>query len=1458
MWRRVLLAAAIVLIGLPAAVVALALVIINTDWGRERLAGLIEAVTEAGPVEVRVGGITGSLPARVGIVDLRLADAGGEFAAFRRIELSWSPLSLLAGTVEIQAIEVTGGSVERAPVLPEDPTADAPGGPPSLRFPAPPVALRLNGLRIADLRLGEALAGRAATVSAEVSGAVDGAAATARGWLEARSADGAARVDLDVAVNPADGTLRAEIRAHEPQGGLIAGLLGLPDRPALDLSLTGQGTLADWRGRLVGGFGAGAGLDLALAVASVEAGTIVTVDGSAALLRLLPDDLRPLVGPSVGVGVTARIAPDGSVAVERASATAAAAALSGTAALAADGLPVAADLRLALPDLQPFSDLAATPLAGGLALHLRLLDGGRRASLTATGAPVAGGIATGELSLEATASADTTLAALPATLAWRLEGAAAVPDIAGTDLPALLGRRVTLSAAGTAATDGSEARADHLLVVSEAGRLEAMAALSDGRRITATGTVAVADLARFGGLAGRDLAGAATVGFDGTVLLDPLDVSAVVDLGTTGLGLGDPVLAGLVGPAPGLTVAVTLDAANRLSIHGLTLQLAAARATGDAGIDLAGGGLDGRIDLSAPDLAAVGRAVGADLAGAGTAALALGGTLDAPTASASWRLAPLSVQGTRLTEVSGTATASGLPSRPSGRVDMKAVAGRETVTLGAGYALDGDRLRVDGLALEGAGLRGRGKLALDLAGPLADGELSLRSSDLSRLAAFAGAPVDGGTLDLAVGLTARAGQAAKLSGSLRDLSLGGGATEVSSVVLSGEGRDLLRRPSGSLRAEVGTVHQDGAAVLEKALLTVGADGSAARVGLTLDGEAGVRYRVAAAATADLRREPLRISLEKLDASVADAVVALDRPTLITLGPGPRFDDLALRVDGGRITGAGRLDPADLDAALTMRGLPAGLARLADPGLKLSGGIDADATIRGPLGDPTARLTVSAPAIRTMNPAMADLPPLQAAAELRVEDRRLTASLDASVGEGVTAGVRAAARLRAGATGAPPTLDESGPLQAKVDLEAALERVSAFLPLDGGRLAGQASLHVEVTGTPADPDVGGIAAVTDGVLEQSTVGLYLRDIQLAARGRGERLVIERLTASAVSGGSLSGEGGLSLDVSEGMPADLRLTASRLTAVDTDEAEIAVDADLTFTGRLPEYRLAGTVTVLPSEIRIPEQLPPSVVELEVTEVRDGVVVRSPEQEAANDGGGVPVVLDLRIDIPGQVFVRGRGLDSEWGGGLTVTGRADEPGVDGRIEVRRGRFDGLGRSFGFERGRVLFEGGPPDDPTLDMILATEVADIVAKVVVSGRAQDPKIALTSEPGLPEEEILSRILFGSPRAQLSPLQALKLAQSAAVLSGRLGSGGGVTDRVRETLGVDTLDIDAGGEGARGASLSVGKYVAPGVFLKLQQGLGAAGSRAVVEVEITDNITVETDVGADSQSSVGVNWKVDY
>lgn len=1460
MARRVLRRIAIGVVAALVAVPVLAVAIVNTGWGRAQLLDAIRAATAGGPVRIGIDRLTGPLPVRIGVVGLKLSDRQGEFASFKNIELAWNPWALLTGTLAVDTVSIDNGRVLRAPDVPAEQPTPAPAASEglSLAFPAPPVAIRLGRLHVAGIGLAPDLVGREATLGADLAAAVTGKAATAKGAITLTSSDSTARLDLDVAVVPADGTLRAEITAREPVNGLVAGLIGLADRPALDVRLDGTGTLADWQGRLSGGFGPGAGVDLTLKVASAADGTRVSADGTADLQRLLPADVAALAGPSVTLGAAARLVPDGGISIERASVQAVAARLDATAAIDPAGIPVAADATVKVPDLTVLSELAGVPLAGSTDARIALTDKGRRAEVKIGGSAIADGTAFANLTINLAATADRPLASLPDSVTWTLDGGVDTPTVPDLDTVALVGPRVSMQASGTAAADGSSAVVDALTVTADAGTLDAKAMLADGRKLTATGTATVPDLGRFAGLAGRPLAGGATLGVEATVLLAPLDVSALVDLTTSGIGLGDPALDGLVGRTPSLSAGLTLDAADRLSLHGLTLQAATVRATGDLGIDLAGGGLDGRIDVSAPDLAAVGKAIAVDMSGQGTAALALGGTLDAPAASASWRFAPLAIPGTALSSVAGTATASGLPDRPAGRLDLQAVAAGETVTLGFDYGLSGDTLRVAGLALDGAGLRGRGDLALDLAGPSASGKIALKSDDLGKAAALAGAPVSSGALDLTVALAARDGQGATLSGSVRDLTLDSGIV-VSAVTLAGQGRNLLGKPAGTLRAELGAIRQGDKQLLERGLLTAEADGATARGKLSVSGEAGVPYRVSASASAAFAKAPTRISIDSLDAAVADVPVALEKPTRITLGRQPRFDDLALKIDAGRVAGQGRVDPADLDVAVTVRSLPVAVARLAAADLPVTGTLDADLLVSGPIGDPTARLTVTVPGLRSTDPSLADLPPLKAEAEARIEKRRLTASLDASAGEGVEAKVRAVAGLKAGAPGQPPEPDLAAPLDARVDVEAALGRLASHLPLDRGRVAGQLSAHVSASGTLADPVIGGKASLSDGSVEVPAIGLYLRNVRFDAHGESDRLVVDALQAEAVSGGTLSGSGSMSFDPDKGMPADLKVVAKGLTAVDIDEAKIALDADLGFSGKLPDYRLAGTVTVLPSEIRIPDQLPPSVVDLPVTEVRDGVVISSPEEPAADGGQGrAPVLLDVKVDIPGQVFVRGRGLDSEWGGALAITGRADKPTVKGGLQVQRGSFDGLGRTFSFDRGRVVFDGGPPDDPTLDMVLATKVAEIAAKVVVSGSAQDPSISLTSEPTLPEEEILSRILFGSSRAELSPLQALKLAQSAAVLSGRLGGGGGITDTVRNALGVDTLDVDTGGEGSRGASLSVGKYVYPGVFLKLQQGLGGADSKAVVEVEITKSVTVETDVGSDSQSRVGVNWKLDY
>jgi translocation and assembly module TamB len=178
--------------------------------------------------------------------------------------------------------------------------------------------------------------------------------------------------------------------------------------------------------------------------------------------------------------------------------------------------------------------------------------------------------------------------------------------------------------------------------------------------------------------------------------------------------------------------------------------------------------------------------------------------------------------------------------------------------------------------------------------------------------------------------------------------------------------------------------------------------------------------------------------------------------------------------------------------------------------------------------------------------------------------------------------------------------------------------------------------------------------------------------------------------------------------------------------------------------------------------------------------------------------------------------------------------------------------------EQGALRFDGGLL--PYVDLTAQVQAADVTAEITVQGPPTKPEIKLTSTPNLPQDEILSRVMFGTGVGQITPAQGLQLAQAAATLA---GGGPSVLDRLRNFTGLDRLSVgdapSTPGGTATGTTVSGGKYVAPGVFVGADQGLSGTSTRAKVEVEITPNITVKATAGAATDaSSLGVQYKLDY
>ena len=143
--------------------------------------------------------------------------------------------------------------------------------------------------------------------------------------------------------------------------------------------------------------------------------------------------------------------------------------------------------------------------------------------------------------------------------------------------------------------------------------------------------------------------------------------------------------------------------------------------------------------------------------------------------------------------------------------------------------------------------------------------------------------------------------------------------------------------------------------------------------------------------------------------------------------------------------------------------------------------------------------------------------------------------------------------------------------------------------------------------------------------------------------------------------------------------------------------------------------------------------------------------------------PLRLDIVVNSPNRIFVRGRGIDAELGGRVRVTGPLDDLQPVGAFTLIRGRLSVLGKRLELTEGRISLTGSL--DPVIDLTAQVNGDEIVAYVELTGRASDLSLELSSSPELPQDEILARVLFGKSISSLSPLQIANLATAAASLA---------------------------------------------------------------------------------------------
>lgn len=406
-------------------------------------------------------------------------------------------------------------------------------------------------------------------------------------------------------------------------------------------------------------------------------------------------------------------------------------------------------------------------------------------------------------------------------------------------------------------------------------------------------------------------------------------------------------------------------------------------------------------------------------------------------------------------------------------------------------------------------------------------------------------------------------------------------------------------------------------------------------------------------------------------------------------------------------------------------------------------------------------------------------------------------------------------------------------------------IDQLLPPDYD-LSGAMAANITIGGTFKDPIFSGKGALSNGYFSDDGLGVTLKDINMTTLFSNDKIILENLNANDNNQGKLNASGQVSIDNYAIDAVDLSLRLKDFRLLKSDIADGVFSADINVLGSPDQYDVKGIIKSDYIDITIPEKHNQSIPKL-------NIVAKEDLENTSNKRS--KIILDLQYIADNRIFVRGWGLDAEFGGKVAVTGNLNNPQFTGQLQSSRGRYEEFGKRFKLAKANLNFLGTIPPTPSLDITAETRADDIMARVNLTGSIADPKIGFSSTPSLPEDEVLSRILFGRDLSTISPFQAVQLTQTLRRFSGK-GGGFDPLAAIRDATGVDDLRVETDEEGQ--ANIGVGKYLTDKVYLEFEKGAGENSGAANVEIEVTPNITVESEIGQDSESGAGVFWQWDY
>lgn len=598
--------------------------------------------------------------------------------------------------------------------------------------------------------------------------------------------------------------------------------------------------------------------------------------------------------------------------------------------------------------------------------------------------------------------------------------------------------------------------------------------------------------------------------------------------------------------------------------------------------------------------------------------------------------------------------------------------------------------------------------------------------------------------------------------------------------------------------------------------------------------------------------PGRVSLTG-SGTVDRRPIQLTQPALFTkTDDGWRLSQTALTFAGGNATVAGLFGGSATEVSARLDRMPLTVLDIFYPRLGLGGIASGTLSYRSPrdgvspAGDVNLRIRGL-----TRSGLVLSSKPVDVGVVARLTGG--SAAMRAlAVSEGRTIG-RAQARISPiGTSGSIAERLARAPLFAQLRYNGQADTLWRLTGVELIDISGAVAVGADARGTLSDPRIRGSVRTEQARIESPVTGTVIQNVKSSGRFDGSRLVVDSFGGTTAKGGAVSGRGTFDLASARGYGMDLQLDVRAAQLIDRDDIKAQVTGPLRISSDGSGGSISGNLRLISGSYRLGSATAAAQVpRLAVRELNRA------DEDAAPRRAADPWRLGIGVNGTRGLAVTGLGITSEWGTDLQIGGTATAPRISGEANLDRGSYDFAGRRFDLERGVIRFQGEYPTNPILDIVAEGGVRGLNATIRVTGRGQKPEIAFTSTPALPQDELLSRLLFGTSITNLSAPEALQLATAVTALN---NPGGGLDpiNAVRSAVGLDRLrilpaDIVTG----QGTSIAAGKYLGRNVYVEVVTD-GRGYSATQIEYQITRWLSLLGSISTIGRQSANVRVSKDY